>query len=418
MLLFAVGSVVFATSSSMNIVVAGRLIQGLGAGGIDVLEEIILADITSLKERPLYLGLLAIPIATRSITGPILGAVFSEFIDWRWIDWVNLPIVGTTFVLAFFFLHLKPINISFGTKLRRLDWIGMALFAVGATAMAIPLSWADALYPWSSWRTIVPLITGILILAIFTIYEKRPAEAVLPYRIFSNITAVSSLITAFIHGMIMYTLLLYLPLFFQAVFLESPLQAAKSMLPICCLVVAFSIIAPVTIELTRRYRLVVWLGWLLTALFSGVWCLVSPIASRTMVNSLQALLGIGIGAIFTSTQVPMQASVRHVDDMGLAVGLLVVFRMFGGLTGMALGSTVFNSIFETSIASLGVLPEEVSVLRDATLAIGFIPKLRNLDQLSPEIMQGIIKAYWKPFRAVWIVLTCLAGAGFITSLFV
>jgi len=138
-----------------------------------VLQEIILADITSMKERPLYLGLLAIPIVTGSISGPILGAVFSELIGWRWIGWINLPIVGISFVLAFFFLHLKPIEMSFSAKVRRLDWIGMVVFATGATATTLPLSWADSLYSWSSWRTILPLIIGLLVLAIFAVYEKK-----------------------------------------------------------------------------------------------------------------------------------------------------------------------------------------------------------------------------------------------------
>ncbi|OCK74692.1 MFS general substrate transporter [Lepidopterella palustris CBS 459.81] len=83
MVLFAIGAIVFATAQNMSVVIAGRLIQGLEAGGLDVLEEIILADPTSLKERLQYIGLLAISIATGSITGPVLGALFSEFVDWR-----------------------------------------------------------------------------------------------------------------------------------------------------------------------------------------------------------------------------------------------------------------------------------------------------------------------------------------------
>lgn len=85
MILYAVGAIVFALARSMSVVIVGRIFRGLGAGGLDVLEEILLADITSLKERPKYLGMLAMSIATGSIAGSVLGAVFCQFVSWRWI---------------------------------------------------------------------------------------------------------------------------------------------------------------------------------------------------------------------------------------------------------------------------------------------------------------------------------------------
>ncbi|KAI1380414.1 MFS general substrate transporter [Hypoxylon crocopeplum] len=417
MVLFAVGAVVFAVARNMPVLIAGRLIQGLGAGGLDVLEEVILADITSLKERPLYLGLLAVAIAAGTISGPILGAVFSEFASWRWIGWVNLPIVGIAFLLSFFFLHLRPIPLPFSTKVHRLDMIGMILFAIGATATALPLSWGNSLYPWSSWRTYVPLIIGLIVLTIFCFYEKRPTDAVLPYRIFANATSVSSLATGFIHGLILYTLLLYLPLFFQAVFLEAPLEAAKTVLPICTLVVAFSFFAPVIIELTRRYRILLWVGWIFTTVFLGLWYMVGQGTSRVEVYVFQSLLGAGVGILFTGTQVPMQASVVNVNDTGLAVGMLVVFRLFGALVGLAISSTAFSSVFRQSIAALGTLPEQVDALNDASQAVGFIPTLRTLD-LPSEYMSDLTEAYRKPFQAIWIIMTTLSGVGLFISLFI
>lgn len=150
----------------MPFLIVGRILQGLGGGGLDVLSEIILTDITTLKERPLYLGLYALPMAGGGVCGPIIGAAFSEYVDWRWIGWVNLPIIAVGVVLSFFFMHLHPIDSSFRSKLHRLDGIGMLLFTIGSTTFALPLSWAGAMYPWSSWRTIFSLITGALVLVV------------------------------------------------------------------------------------------------------------------------------------------------------------------------------------------------------------------------------------------------------------
>lgn len=416
-LLFVVGSVVFAIARNMIILIVGRIVQGLGAGGLDVLGEIIVADITNLKERPLYLGLFAIPMAGGGILGPILGAFFSEFAGWRWIGWVNLPIAAVGFLLSFFFLRLKPIDQSFHVKLQRLDWVGMFLFAVGSTAFALPLSWAGAMYPWSSWKTIVPLVAGSIVLVGFGLYESKPAEPVFPYRIFQNRTALVTLIGAFIHGMVLYSVLLYAPLFFQAVFLETPLKSAISLLPLSVSTVAFSILSAVAVEVTRQYRWGIIFSWILTACGVGLWALWRHHSFLPAKSGFQIIAGMGIGTIFSILVIPMQASVQHVDDTGLAVGILVSFRLFGGLIGLAISSAVFNNVFEHRIASLGILPEPVATLKDAREAIGFIPALRSVD-LQLEMMALILKAYRESMGAIFLTMAGLGAVGFLTSLFV
>ncbi|RYP93003.1 hypothetical protein DL770_000877 [Monosporascus sp. CRB-9-2] len=157
-----------------------------------------------------------------------------------------------------------------------------------------------------------------------------------------------------------------LPLFFQAVFLEPRLKAALSSLPVRCLAVAFSFVAPVIIQLTRRYRLLLWLGWVILTVLLGLWCLVGQTTSWAEAYVFQSMVGVGIGTIFRGAQVPMQASVTQVDDTGLAVGRLIFIRLFGALVGLSIGSTVFNSIFQKSIAALGTLTEPLRALDDAS----------------------------------------------------
>ncbi|KAH8899581.1 MFS general substrate transporter [Thozetella sp. PMI_491] len=416
MILFAIGSILFAVAKNMSTVIVGRLLQGLGGGGMDVLEGIIISDITTLKERPLYLGLIGIPIATGSILGPIVGGLFAQFAGWRWIGWVNLPFVGSAMVMTFLFLHLRPIDMSFKAKLRRIDWGGMLLFAVGASALSLPLSWANSLYPWSSWKTILPFVIGVATLVVFAFYERKPQAPVLPHRVFGTATATAALIGGFLHGIIMYTMLLYLPLFFQAVFLQEPLISAKSILPVCCLTVGFSVISPIAVEITRRYRSQLLFGWLLMTLSLGLHCMIDASSSLAMAFGFQVILGAGVGIVFTATAIPLQASVKHVDDTGLAAGILIVVRLFGALVGLAVGSAIFNSVFEKTIGTVNPFPAAIEILKDPSQAIMFIPNLRALD-LSPETMRSIVEAYRVPFRGIWIFLTCLSGAGLAASLF-
>ena len=398
----------------MPVLIVSRILQGLGGGGLDVLGEVILADITTLQERPLYLGLFAIPMAGGGTCGPVIGAAFSQFVSWRWIGWVNLPLVIIGLMLAFFFLHQLPIDRSFQSKLRRLDWLGMTLFTIGSTTLALPLSWAGSMYPWSSWRTILLLIIGAATLVIFGIHERKPAEPIFPYRIFRSRTAAVTLVGAAIHGLLLYSILLYAPLFFQAVLLETPLQSAIHVLPAGVTIVGFSVISAVFVQVIRGYWWVIVTNWVLAACGVGLWALWHPSSSSALKYSLQVIAGVGIGTLFTVLTIPMQASVEHVNDMGLAAGILVSFRVFGGLLGLAICSTIFNSVFAQRIASLGPLPSEVDVLKDVREAIAFIPSLRTLDQQLP-ILPQVIETYRVALKAVFLTLAGFGAIGLFTS---
>lgn len=417
-LLFTVGSVVFAVAKTMPVVICGRVLQGLGGGGLDVLGEIIIADMTTLKERPLYLGLLGLPMAAGSILGPLLGALFCQFATWRWIGWVNLPLVAVAFLLTLIFLRLRTIDGSLLSKLQLVDWVGLLLFSTGTTCFVVPLSWAGAMYPWSSWKTLTPLLVGVAVLVVFAFYETKPQRPVFPPRIFWSRTAVSTLFGTFIHGMLVYSGMQYLPLFFQAVKLETALQSAVSILPLSIVTVGFSCLSPLLVERLRRYQLIILLGWIFTAIGGGLLALLSPTSSLALSSSVQVIVAIGVGTLYCILIIPLQASVENVDDTGLAVGILVTFRLLGAVIGLAIGSTVFSSLFSQAISSVNSLPNDLnSELWDGNQAIGFIPKLRELVDISPGLLASILDTYLVSMRGIWYFMAAAASLGFITSLF-
>ena len=399
----------------MAVLIVSRVLQGLGGGGLDVLGEIILADITTLKERPIYLGLFSIPMAEGGVCGSIIGAAFSEFVSWRWIGWVNLPLVIIGLVVAIFFLRQLPIDQSFQAKLRRLDRQGMLLFTVGSTLFVLPLSWAGAMYPWSCWKTILPFVIGAVVLIIFGFSERKPVEPIFPYRMFRNRTAAVTLLGATIHGILLYSVLLYVPLFFQAVILESPLKSAIHILPAGVSIVGFSVISAVLVEVVGKYRWFVISNWALAACGIGLWALWQPSSSSALKYGLQVIAGTGVGTLFTVLTIPMQANVNDVDDMGIAAGMLVSFRVFGGLLGLAICSSVFNNTFAQRIASLGPLPSQVDLLRDVREAIAFIPSLRMVDHQLPMLVH-IIETYRVSLMAVFLTLAGFGAIGYVTSL--
>ncbi|KAF2463772.1 MFS general substrate transporter [Lindgomyces ingoldianus] len=332
---FIVGSIVFAVAQNMTGLIAGRVLGGLGA------------------ERPIYLGYFSIPMLGGTVLGPILAGAFSQYVTWRWIGWINLPLSAIGLVLSIFFLRLKAIDQPLQEKLRRLEWGVLVLFTTGCTLFASPVPWAGAMFPWSSYQTLVP--------------------SFFPYRIFKGRTASLTLFVSFLHGIANYSITLYIPLFFQAIYLEAPLPAAVLTLPVCFLAIGTAVIAAVVVEVLRRYRLVILISWIFMA-------------------SFQVVLGIRIGAFWSVLNLPLQASMENVDDMGLAAGILCSFRLFGGLIGLALSSTIFNTIFMDRIKALGPLQGELAVLGDIQEAVGFIPLLRHIET-SAKLLDRVIEAY-------------------------
>ncbi|KUI56348.1 hypothetical protein VP1G_03732 [Cytospora mali] len=403
---FGLGSILFATAQSLAIVILGRAIQGLGGGGLDVLNEVI----TTLRERAFYIGLMSIPMAVGTILSPIVGALFSDYATWRWIGWINLPLIGVCLPLTVVFLRLRPMSDTFREQLARLDWTGMALFAAGAVLFTVPLSWAGEMYPWSSWRTIVPLVIGVFVLAVFVWYESKPAEATFPYRIFRNRTAAATLSGSFIHGAVLYTLSQYMPLFFQAVYLETPLQSALSLIPFYIVLMAFTGLGAMAVEWSRRYRWQIWLGWVLTAVGVGLFSIWGTQRSIAQSAGFQTVAAVGLGTLFT-------ASTERPEDQGLAVGILIAFRLFGALIVLAAAASAFSSQFAASVPSLGSLPGAAAVLRNPDQALGFIPFLRD-SNLPPAVLAGIKGVYADSLRVVFYILAAFGAVGFFLSLFI
>ncbi|KAL9468331.1 hypothetical protein ACSS6W_010025 [Trichoderma asperelloides] len=414
--LFTVGSIVFGLAPNMPAIISGRLIQGLGGGGMDVLSEIIVADMVALKDRPVYLGLMAIPIAVGSILGPSLAAVLVQYASWRWIGWINLPFIGVAYPLVLFCLKLKQIDKPLMQRTKQLDWVGMSIFTSACTLFVLPLTWGGTLYSWQSWKTLLPFMVGGLGLIVFAWYESKPLRPIIPHRIFYSRTASVTLVGAVFHGMLLFALMQYLPFFYQAVSSETLIHSALSLLPTSIISVLAAGSSAALVGPLKGYRWAMWLSWIILTVGTGLLSLLNESSSTAMKYGIPVVWGYGIGALLRVPQLPMQASVSRIDDTGVAIGLLMFCRLLGGLTGLAISSTIFSNVFRPSISKIiPDLPANLQVLGNANTAIEFIPKLRTID-IPSDILLLIRKAYLDAFRAIFYTMTGLSGLGFLISL--
>ncbi|KAF5563657.1 multidrug transporter [Fusarium napiforme] len=305
---------------------------------------------------------------------------------------------------------------SLASNIERLDWIGMGLVVSGITVFVLPLSWAGSLFPWAAWETLVPMILGVLVLAAFVFYEAKPVSPIMPHRLFHSITANMTLLGGFIHGAILVSLLQYLPLIFQAVYLETPIKSAVFLLPTSIISVFIAVISMMMVPLFGGYTWLLRLSWALLALGTGILAILNLNSPSSMLYGLPIIWGTGV-ALLRLNLLPMQASVKNVDDTGVAIGQFLTIRMFGGLIGLTIASAIFNTVFGKTIASSSLqLAGPLAPLEDASKAAAFIKELRSLS-ISQRTLDEVLRVYLECFRTIFYTMTGLGALGLLTSMF-
>ncbi|KAI5285640.1 hypothetical protein KEM54_000410, partial [Ascosphaera aggregata] len=140
---FFVGSLICALSNDFTMMLVGRVIQGIGGGGILALGEILITDLVPLEVRGLWLGVFGSMWAIGTVTGPLMGGAFAEagLSGWRWIFWINLPMIGIGTVATVWFLRIKRLPGSTLEKAQRFDWFGSVIFVASTVSFLVPVSW-------------------------------------------------------------------------------------------------------------------------------------------------------------------------------------------------------------------------------------------------------------------------------------
>lgn len=164
--LFAIGSGLAGGANNAAMLIAGRTIQGAGAGGIYVLLDIVCCDLVPLRERGKYLGLMFSWSGVAAALGPPFGGAIAQA-DWRWIFWLNIPICGLALGGLLIFMRVKSGNADtgrqgFAAKIGRLDIIGNFIFIPSMISLLIGLVEGGTEHPWSSFRIVVPLVLGAI----------------------------------------------------------------------------------------------------------------------------------------------------------------------------------------------------------------------------------------------------------------
>ncbi|KAK6344194.1 hypothetical protein TWF696_007835 [Orbilia brochopaga] len=413
---FTVGAILCAVAKDFTLILVGRTIQGIGGGGIIAVSEIILTDLVPLRERGKYFGFLSTMWALGSVLGPVLGGVFSEKVSWTWVFWINLPFCGIGFVMVPVFLKLNFIPTSMAAKLRRIDWVGGTIFIGSCTSFLIPITWGGTMYAWDSWRTLVPLIVGGVGLIAFIFYEMYVAsDPLIRMGVFKQRTAAVSYAGTFVHGIILWGLLYYLPLYYLAVKNQSPIIAGVSVFPQTFTVAPASVIVGIVVSITGKFRWAVYAGWALTILGVGLLYLLDVNTSTVSWIFINLVSGVGTGMLFPAMGLGIQAA-APLGDTGYAVAMFSFFRAFGQTFGVAVGGMAFQNFLKSKLSGF---PELAGVADEyAKDAAALVEVIKAMPFGQPDQMrEHLVWCYAAALKNVWLVFLGFAIIGGIFALF-
>jgi EmrB/QacA subfamily drug resistance transporter len=333
----AAGKINFIGLDGMGQLILFRGLQGVGAGMVMGLLFTIVGDIFSPAERGRYQGLFAAVWGVASIFGPTLGGWLTDHWSWRACFWVNLP-VGAVAVAAIYFEfpHMKPRGAT-----RRLDWAGFATLVGTVVPLLLALTWATQ-YGWTSTRVDSLLALSAVMLAAFLFVESKAAEPVIPLVLFKDpIIAICS-ICAFVLGMGMFGVIIYLPLFMQGVLGVSATQSGNLLTPLMMGAVVGSIVGGQTVSRTGTYKRVALIGSACVATGMIIFAQLGVDTARATVIYGMVISGLGMGLLQPVYTLAVQ-NVAPRRQMGAATSSTIFFRSIGSTVGVA----AFGSIMLT-----------------------------------------------------------------------
>ncbi|ERS98685.1 Major Facilitator Superfamily protein [Sporothrix schenckii 1099-18] len=409
---FAAGSLIAALSNNFSVLIAGRTIQGVGGGGLIALTEVVVTDLIPLAFRPTWFSILSAMWSIGTVTGPLIGAGFTENVSWRWIFYINLPLIGLGLGFVVLFLHQSKIPGGIIQKLGRFDWVGSILFTAGTTSFLYGLTTGGVTNPWSSYKVLVALIIGPFVVLLFGFYELRWAkEPIISRRIFNNRDMLLTYIMTILHGAILWSLLYFLPLYYQAVKGYKPIVSAVAVLPETLTVAPAAAAVGVIAGITGHYRWSLWVGWFLTTLGSGLLLLLAPDTPIAAWIWLNVPVGIGSGMLFPAMGLCIQAAVEP-ELNAQATAFFSFLRTLGQSIGVAISGVIFQNSFKKKLLALPAFSAVAGdYSRDATSVVSII----NAMTPSPE-RTDLIQAYSDSLRVIYISLVAFSGFCFILAL--
>lgn len=292
LIVFLIGSAMSGFARSMPMLIAARVVQGVGGGAMMSMPRATIGDIFTPRERGRWMGLTMGVFGLASLVGPALGGWITDHLSWHWVFFINMPVALVALALI---LYALP-TVRTGVR-HRVDWTGSVLLSGGLVPMLLAFTWGGTTYPWGSWPEVALFAASAVLLALFVWNERRAPEPVIQMEIFLNATFTATLVISLLVMMTMFAANMFLPLFVQGVLGISAQNAGFLLTPMMLSFVLASIVAGQLMTRTGRYKLLTHVSG--AFLVVGAYLLTRLTAQSTWGEVVRdmVVLGLGIGGL-------------------------------------------------------------------------------------------------------------------------
>ncbi|KAF4815618.1 Efflux pump patC [Colletotrichum siamense] len=420
---FEVGSAVCGAAPTMNALIVGRALCGLGGVGMYLGVMTLIAATTTIQERPAYLASIGLTWGLGTVLGPVVGGAFADSgATWRWAFYINLPIGG---LAAPVYLWMLPSpdpqpGASLWQRLREIDWVGAPLMLGAIICFTMGISFGGVMYDWDSGQEIALFVVAGVLFIVFglqqaycigTTKERRlfPVELIVSRKYYRTIILMFCITAS--GGCAIFVPVYFIPVFFQFTRGDSAIDAAVRLLPFIILAVFVTLLQGGVLSHPSGGLYFPWftVGGAIVVAASSLMYVVEPSTSTAWVYGASAMLGAGVGTFTQAGFSIAQASVP--EDMAAVASSMMALAQTSGINiALAVGNAVFLNRAEKRLTEIlpDTVPEEQIQLAIAGVGGDFVQTLPP--DMQAEILDAIVEALNLPY-----ILVIVAGAVVLVS---
>ncbi|MFJ4775083.1 MDR family MFS transporter [Streptomyces sp. NPDC088762] len=412
LVIYVLGSVVAGMSQNTGTLIACRVVQGIGVGGLSALAQIVMAAMISPRERGRYSGYLGAVFAVATVGGPLLGGVITdtEWLGWRWCFYVGVPFAIIALIVLQRTLHLPVVRRDV-----KVDWLGAFLISGAVSLLLIWVTQAGDSYEWISWRTWA-MTGGALVLGLlFVLVEARASDPIIPLRLFRNKTISLASAASLFVGIAMFSGTVFFSQFFQLARGESPTMSGILTIPMIGGLFVSSTVSGQVITKTGKWKAWLVVGGVLLTAGLGLLGTLRYDTPYWHIAIYMALTGLGLGMMMQNLVLATQNQVAP-EDLGAASSVVTFFRSLGGAMGVsALGAVMAHQVTGYVKDGLTALGPKAAALGHGGTGGGGIP---DLDKLPAPIRTVVESAYGHGVGDVFLYAAPTALLALLLCLFI
>jgi EmrB/QacA subfamily drug resistance transporter len=406
---FIAGSMLAGLSQSVETLIAWRVLQGLGLGGLQALVQIAMAAMISPRERGRYSGFLGGVMALATVGGPLLGGLLvdTSWLGWRWCFYVGVPFAAVALVLLQKTLHLPVIK-----RQVHIDYLGASLLTAGVSALLIWVTLAGGTFAWASPESALFVGGGVLAIVAFLITETRAKEPIVPLRLFRDRTTTLAIIASVAVGVAMFGASVFLGQYLQISRGYSPTIAGLLTVPMIGGLVLSSTVSGALITRTGRWKAYLVVGAILVALGFGLLSTIDHQTNMVLFGGFLFVLGVGIGMTMQNLVLAVQNTVAA-SDLGAASSAVAFFRSLGGTIGVSvLGAVLSSHVGDLIRQGLAGIPGAAQAATSGSVG------LADFSQAPPAIRTLIRVSYGDATGRVFLISAVMGVVALVAIVFI